>query len=135
MPDKADRLQRVPLFSRCSRRELQFLATRMDELELAPGKTLIIEGQLTDTFYILLTGEVEVLVKGRRRRRLGAGDFFGEIGMLDRGPATATVVTASPVDALVLSHAQFRDAIRGHDAIALKVMATMAERLRGDALA
>jgi len=134
VPDKVDRLQRIPLFSRCSRRELQFLATRMDQLEIPPGKTLITEGQLTDTFYILLAGEVDILQKGRRRRRLAAGDFFGEIGMLDRGPATATVVTASPVDVLILSHPQFRDAIRANAAIALKVMATMAERLRGDTL-
>ncbi len=136
MPDlKLDRLRRVPIFSQCAKRELQFLSSRMDEISIAAGRTLITEGKSTDSFYLLVNGEVEVTVKGRLRSRLGPGDFFGEIGMLDRGPATATVVTKTPVDALVLSHAQFRDAIRGNEAIALKVMATMAERLRADTLA
>ncbi len=136
MPDlKLERLRRVPIFSQCSKRELQFLSSRMDEISVAAGRTLITQGVATDSFYLLVNGEVEVTVKGRPRRRLGPGDFFGEIGMMDRGPATATVVTTTPVDALVLSHAQFRDAIRGNEAIALKVMANMAERLRADTLA
>ncbi len=132
---KADWLRRVPIFSRCSKRELQFLGTQMDEVRVDAGRTLILEGDRTDAFYLLLSGEVDVFVRGRPRRRLGAGEFFGEIGMLDRGPATATVVTKTPVEALVLSHLQFRDAIKANEAIALKVMATMAERLRADALA
>ncbi len=132
---KADRLRRVPIFSRCSKRELQFLGTQMDEVRVDAGRTLILEGDRTDAFYLLLSGEVDVFVRGRPRARLGAGEFFGEIGMLDRGPATATVVTKTPVEALVLSHLQFRDAIKANEAIALKVMATMAERLRADALA
>ncbi len=132
---KADRLRRVPIFSRCSKRELQFLGTQMDEVRVDAGRTLILEGDRTDAFYLLLSGEVDVFVRGRPRARLGAGEFFGEIGMLDRGPATATVVTKTPVEALILSHLQFRDAIKANEAIALKVMATMAERLRADALA
>jgi CRP-like cAMP-binding protein len=133
MPD-LKRLQQVPLFAKCSRQELAFLATRMDEVSIPANRTLLSEGKPTDTFYIVLSGEVEVDVKGRLRRRLGPGDFFGEIGMLDRGPATATVVTKAPVEALVLSHGQFRDAIKGNDALALKVMAAMAQRLRADSL-
>jgi CRP-like cAMP-binding protein len=129
MPD-LKRLQQVPLFSRCSHHELEFLATRMDQVSIPINRTLLTEGKATDTFYIVLSGEVEVDVKGRLRKRLGPGEFFGEIGMLDRGPATATVVTTAPVEALVLSHAQFRDAIKGNEAIALSVMAAMAERLR-----
>ena len=50
--------------------------------------------------------------------------------MLDRGSATATVKTTQPVEALVMSHAQFRDAIKANDALALKVITAMAERLR-----
>jgi CRP-like cAMP-binding protein len=50
--------------------------------------------------------------------------------MLDRGSATATVKTTQPAEALVMSHAQFRDAIKANDGLALKVIAAMAERLR-----
>jgi CRP-like cAMP-binding protein len=134
MPD-LKRLQQVPLFSRCSRHELEFLATRMDQVTIPANRTLLTKGKATDTFYILLSGEVEVDIKEQLRKRLGPGDFFGEIGMLDRGPATATVVTTAPVEALVLSHAQFRDAIKGNEAIAVNVMAAMAQRLRENSLA
>ncbi len=135
MPDsKIERLARVPLFSRCSRRDLQFLATRLDEVSLPAERTLIAEGKPTDSFFILLEGNVRILRGGKLARRLGSRDFFGEIGMLDRGPATATVITETPIEALVLSHAQFRDAIKANQNLASKVMAAMADRLRSDTL-
>jgi CRP-like cAMP-binding protein len=135
MADKrAEQLKRVPLFSQCSKSDLEFLVTRMDEVTLPAGRTLITEGMPADTFYILLQGEVEVTVKGKPRARLGAGEFFGEIGMMDRGKATATVVSKTPLDVLVMSHPQFRDAIKGNPAIAMNVIAAMAVRLRADSL-
>src|SRR3989475_4185401 len=130
MQGKEDRLKAVPMFSHASKRELEFLASRVDELSRPPGKRLLVQGQPTDTFYILLSGEVDVSVDGRPVKRLKAGDFFGEIGMLDRGLATASVTTTQPAETLALSHAQFRDAIKGNDALVLQVMAAMAQRLR-----
>ncbi len=135
MPEsKVDRLSSVPLFARCSKRDLQFLATRVDEVSVQAGKTLLTEGKPTDSFFILLRGNARVLRRGKLARRLTEGDFFGEIGMLDRGPATATVITETPVDALVLSHVQFRDAIKTNQNLATKIMAAMADRLRADTL-
>src|SRR6202158_1054171 len=130
MQGKADRLKAGPLFSHCTKKELDFLSTRLGESRIPAGKTLLVRGQPTDTFYVLLDGEVEVSVDGRPVKRLKAGDFFGEIGMLDRGLATASVTTTQPAETLALSHAQFRDAIKGNDALVLQVMAAMAQRLR-----
>ena len=133
MLSKVDRLKAVPLFSRCSKRDLEFLSSRMDEISLPADRTLLTQGKSTDTFYVLLDGEVEVSRDGSPVKRLAAGDFFGEIGMLDRGLATATVTTTGPAEALVMSHAQFRDAIKGNETLVLQVMAAMAERLRENA--
>ena len=133
VPDpKVDRLARVPLFAAISKRDLEFVASRIDEISLKPGQTLIREGQPTESFFILESGHVQVTRAGKPAARLGPGDFFGEIGMLDRGPATATVVTDGPVEAMVLSHTQFRDAIKGNDSLALQVIAAMAQRLRAN---
>ena len=132
MLSKVDRLKAVPLFSHCSKRDLEFLCTRMDEVSLPAGRTLLVQGKPTDTFYVLVDGEVEVSREGRPAKRLKAGDFFGEIGMLDRGLATATVTTTQPAEALAMSHAQFRDAIKGNEALVLQVLAAMAQRLRED---
>ena len=131
---KAEALGRVPLFAGCSRKELEFLASRTDEVELKANHTLINQGSPSDSFYVLLEGEATVNVDGMERPSLHAGDFFGEISMLDRGPATATVVTSTPGRAMVMSHAQFRDAIKGSDPLLSTVIAAAADRLRRDSL-
>jgi CRP-like cAMP-binding protein len=131
---KVDALGQVPLFSGCSRKELAFLVTRTDEVDVPAGRTLIKQGSPGDTFYLLLEGEASVEVDGQNRPALGAGSFFGEISMLDRGPATATVATTAPAKLMVMSHAQFRDAIKGNDQLLSLVMSAMAERLRRDSL-
>jgi CRP-like cAMP-binding protein len=132
---KVDRLANVPLFAKLGKRELQVLASQVDEVSLRPGQTLITEGEPTGAFYILTSGTARVTRRGKPMARLGPGEFFGEIGMLDNGPATATVVCEGPGDAMILSHAQFRDAIKGNEQLALQVIAAMAARLRANALA
>jgi CRP/FNR family transcriptional regulator, cyclic AMP receptor protein len=131
---KAEALGRVPLFSRCSPKELEFLATRTDEVSVEANHTLITQGSPSESFYVLLEGEASVEVDGKARPALHAGDFFGEISMLDRGPATATVVTVAPIRAMVMSHSQFRDAMKSSDPLLSAVIATMADRLRRDSL-
>lgn len=131
---KADALAGVPLFSRCSRKELEFLASRTDEVDVPPKYLLIKQGSPSDSFYVLMEGKADVEVDGKARPPLKEGDFFGEISMLDRGPATATVVTSTPVKAMVMSHAQFREAIKSSDPLLSTVIAAMADRLRRDSL-
>src|SRR5438477_12603677 len=86
---KVDALSRVPLFANSTRADLEFLATRIDEVDVEAGRTLIRQGSPSDSFYLLLDGEADIEVDGKARPPLGAGRFFGEISMLDRGPATA----------------------------------------------
>lgn len=129
---KVDALSRVPLFAESTRAELEFLATRTDEVDVEAGCTLIRQGQPSDTFYLLVDGEAEVVVDGKARPPLGAGRFFGEISMLDRGPATATVVTKTAARLMVMSHAQFRDAVKANDQLLSHVLSAAADRLRRD---
>jgi CRP/FNR family cyclic AMP-dependent transcriptional regulator len=131
---KVDAMGRVPLFSICTRNELEFLASRTDEVDLKANDILIKQGDASDCFYVLLEGEAKVDVDGKARPSLHAGDFFGEIGMLDRGPATATVVTTTPARAMVMSHVQFRDAIKTSDSLLSTVLGAAADRLRRDLL-
>lgn len=131
---KTHALKRVPLFSRCSERDLQFVAGHTDEISVEGGRALTTQGKPADTFYVLLHGEAEVEVDGAKRRTLRPGDFFGEISMLDRGPATATVTTRAPCRLMVMSHPQFRDAIKADQDLLSRVLEAMAERLRADSL-
>jgi len=129
---KTVHLSKVPLFSNLSKRELQFIASRTDEVDVKAGTKLTTQGKPGDSFYVLLDGEAEVHVDGQPRRTLKKGDFFGEISMMDRGPATATITTTTPAKLLVMSHAQFRDAIKASDGLLVKVLSAMGERLRAD---
>ena len=129
---KLSALGRVPLFARCTRKELEFIAREGDEVNVPAGKTLIRQGRPGDTFYIQLEGTSEVKVDGKRRRVMNPGDFFGEISMIDRGAGTATVTTLTDGRLYVMSHAQFRDAIKANDALMVKVLLAMGERLRAD---
>ena len=129
---KAQALRQVPLFARAASKDLEFVASRTDEVEVPAGRLLVQQGRPADTFYVLLEGEADLEVDGKTRPALKAGDFFGEISMLDRGLASATVTTRTPVRMLVMSHAQFRDAIKASDPLLVKVLAAMGERLRAD---
>ncbi len=129
---KIEALSRVPLFSGCTPHELEFIAGRTDEVKVPAGKELTRQGSLGHTFYVLLDGEAEVTIDGRQRDTLREGDFFGEISMLDQGEGTATIVTTAPCRLMVMSHSQFRDVVKSHDGILVKVLEVMAARLRRD---
>ncbi len=129
---KIEALKRVPLFSALTPKELKFVASRTDEVSVPAGRQLTRQGHPSDSFYVLLEGEVTVEVDGKKRAALRTGDFFGEISMLDRGVGTATVVTKTPVRMMVMSHVQFRDAIKTSDALLVKVLSAMGARLRAD---
>ena len=129
---KLKALSQVPLFARLSKREREFIAKEGDEVAVPAGKTLTRQDRAGDTFYVLLEGEAEVKVDGKRRRVLKPGDFFGEISMIDRGLATATVTTLTSARLFVMSHAQFRDAIKTNEQLMMRVLMAMGERLRGD---
>ncbi len=133
MPDaKVKVLAQVPLFEGLSQRELAFVASRTDEVPVGAGRQLTRQGRPSNAFYVILDGEADVEIDGKKRDVLKKGDFFGEISMLDRGNATATVTTRTPSRLMVMSHAQFRDVVKTSDPILVKVLAVMGRRLRTD---
>ena len=131
MTPRVDDLRTIPLFSRLSRVDLEFLALKMDEIMVPAGTALITEGMGNHAFYLLAHGEVDVFVSGIHRRSLGPNDFFGEISMMVLEPATATVVTRTPVRAYVMSHHQFLE-VRVHDTVMLQLKSAMGDRRSAD---
>ena len=131
MATRLDDLRKIPLFSRLSSADLQFLATKMDEISFPAGTALITEGMGNHALYLLAHGEVDVFVGGTHRRSLGPNDFFGEISMMVLVPATATVVTRTPVRAYVMSHRQFLE-VRVHETVMLQLKSAMGDRRSAD---
>lgn len=126
---KVDLISRVPLFTGCSKKELGLIANLADLIELPEGKTLTKEGEPGWEFFILVDGTARVSQGGRKHRDLAAGDWVGEIALIANVPRTATVVTSSPLRALVLTRGGFSQLMEDVPSIPAKVLATLGERL------
>jgi CRP/FNR family cyclic AMP-dependent transcriptional regulator len=126
---KAAAIAKVPLFSRCSKRELELIGQLADELDLPAGTTLTREGTRGREFFVLLEGTADVLRRGRVIASLAGGDFLGEIALVTEVPRTATVKTTSSVRALVITDRAFRGLLRASPAIQGKVLEAVAARL------
>ena len=131
---KIELLRRVPLFSRCSKRELAEVARFADEVDLAEGHVLTREGERGREFFVLLDGTAEVRRRGRKVNTLGPGDFLGEIALLARTPRTATVRATSPIQALVITDRELRTLLDHAPDIRMKLLEALAERLAPETL-
>ena len=127
---KVASLAKAPLFAALSRQELGQLAKATEDLEVDEGKTLTREGDLGREFFVIVDGEVTVTQDGNEIRRLGAGDFFGEIALIyDNARRTATVTAVSPLRFFVLTRQSFRSLLEHQPEVEEKVMAALEERL------
>jgi CRP/FNR family transcriptional regulator, cyclic AMP receptor protein len=124
-----DVLRRVPLFAELDADELQTIAGAMHEHTFAAGETVTVEGTPGDAFFVVESGDVEILREGERRATLGPGDYFGEIALLMGTERTATVRATSDLRCYSLTPLDFRNVVEGNPAIAWDVMQTMTSRL------
>jgi CRP/FNR family cyclic AMP-dependent transcriptional regulator len=123
-------LRKVPLFGACDDKQLAFIATQVEEIDFAAGHVLCKQGESGEEFFVIVSGTAEVKRDGRTVRQLDAGDFFGEIALIDHGPRTATVVSTSVMRCLVLAHSQFRNVLNQNAAIAVAVLERLGQRIR-----
>jgi CRP/FNR family cyclic AMP-dependent transcriptional regulator len=122
-------MSKVPLFARCSKRELETIASLADEVDLPAGKVLTAEGDRGREFFVLLEGSAGVRSDGRELASLGEGDFFGEIALVTDKARTATVTATTQMRALVITDRAFRELLRNSPEIQGKVLAAVADRL------
>ena len=130
--DLIDHLRNVPLFSRCTARELRIVARHAEPVRLPEGSVLFSEGDAGDAFFVVLGGTAEVR-KGRTNRRvntLGPGGWFGELALLDAAPRSASVVAATEVELAVLGARIFRTLLRELPTISERLLAALAGELR-----
>lgn len=129
---KVELLKSVPLFAGCSKKELRQLAATADEVDVREGYILVREGRPGREFFVLIDGTARVTAKGRTLAELEGGDWLGEIALLTKVPRTATVTTTSAVRALVVTDRSFRRLVETMPSIALKVLASVGDRLAAD---
>ncbi len=126
----AQQIAQVPLFSGCSKRELNVIARAAKEVAHKEGTVVAREGERGIGLFLITEGTVKVTIGGKTKAKLGPGDFFGEIALLDGGTRTATVTATSPLKLLGITGWVFRGLIGQHPAIALKTLESVAGRLR-----
>ena len=128
--DRLDALAKVPLFSGLSRRHLGMIARHADEVKLDVGKVLARQGEHGLEFLLIVDGDARVERNGKVIGRLTAGDFFGEMSLIDGKPRTATVIAETTVVLLVVHRRAFGHMLDTVPGLQNSVLLTLCERLR-----
>jgi CRP/FNR family transcriptional regulator, cyclic AMP receptor protein len=123
-------LQRVPLFADFERGDLQRLARSFKERTFSAGSTVSAEGKSGAGFFVIESGEATVTVRDTERAKLGPGDYFGEIALIDDGARSATVTADSELRCYGLTSWEFRPLVESNASIAWRLLEIMAQRLR-----
>jgi len=123
-------LKTVPLFAHCNNKQIEFIATQVEDMDFPAGRVLCTEGQSGGDFFMLLAGGADVTRRSKPIATMVPGDFFGEIAVVDGGPRTATVTTTVPSRCLVLGPRQFQNVLHQNVDIAHSVMKALTLRLR-----
>lgn len=128
-------LRRVPFLTVLPERELEQLALQTHPRRYRAGDIIFHREDPGSTLYIVQSGRVKLVLASPEGREvtvglLGAGDFFGELALLDGGPRSATVVALEPVEALTLARAPFVAVLEHHPEVAGALLTVLGERIR-----
>jgi CRP-like cAMP-binding protein len=128
-------VSQVSLFQGLNQTHLTHLAKNMKVEHFEPGQVIIEQGEVGQALYVLVSGSVEV----RRERpggepvvldTLGAGQFFGEMALLDDAPRSASIIATEPTACLTLWKWHFLVELEGHPDIAVAMLPEVSYRLR-----
>jgi CRP-like cAMP-binding protein len=123
-------LKRLPIFGACSTRDLEQVARLSTTLDIPKGRVLAAEGTPGHEFVVIRAGTVDVARDGSSLAKLGPGDYFGEISLIDGGPRTATVTADTPVTIEVVERRDFDALLERVPGLAQRIMLGLARRLR-----
>lgn len=120
----------LDLFSGLSKRQAKHLVARAREVTHLAGKKVANEGGGGVGFHLILSGRATVTRGSRVIRTLGAGDYFGEISMIDGKPRSATVTIDEDVHALAIDHGVFATLLDEQPGFARAMLVGLCSRLR-----
>jgi len=123
-------LAQVPLFSSCSTRDLGKIAKAADRINMVAGTTIITQGTAGKQAFVLLSGSATVKRNGKKIATVQAGAIVGELSLLDRGSRTATVLCETDCELLVIDARHLFAVIDEVPAMAHKLLAALATRIR-----
>lgn len=118
------------LFSGVDPAGLDRIAERITEVDVPAGRVIARQGEIGTGFFIIVSGLVRVIRDGETIAKLGPGEFFGELSVLDGKPRNAQVVSTDPTTCLALASWDFEAVVREQPSVALAVLRELAGRLR-----
>jgi CRP-like cAMP-binding protein len=127
---KIEVLSKLHLFGACTRDELAELARLFDEIERPAGTVLVREGEPGNEFYVIVDGTATTTIDGHIVGTLTAGDFFGEMALLEHAPRSATITTETDTELLVADARSFTALVDQAPSVGMRMMRLMSERLR-----
>jgi CRP/FNR family transcriptional regulator len=122
-------LKRAPLFAELTNKELTQLARVSEDVDLPSGTVLCKEGEIGHEFFVIVDGKVDVTRKGKKVATRGAGDFVGEIALLEETRRMATVTAKTDLRAFVLTEQSFRLLLDEAPSVERKVLRALARRV------
>jgi CRP-like cAMP-binding protein len=115
-------LKRVPLFADLDGAELRQIANSMKQRTFSAGQEIAVEGQSGVGFFVIEDGQAKVTVHGDEVRRLGPGDYFGEVALITQGARTATVTADTDLKTYGMTFWDFRPLVEDTPSIAWKLL-------------
>ena len=128
-------LKAVPLFASCPEEQLRMLTTVVTRKSAPRSTTIMAGGDPTDSLYIVLSGRLKVMMSDSDGKEvilsiLGPGEFFGEMGLIDDEPRSATVITIEPCELLAINKRDFKKSLAENFEMTMAVMRGLVRRLR-----
>jgi len=120
----------VPLFAEADEKSLDRLSAEFIERTYAPGEAITEEGTAGRTFVVIERGEATVTVHGQEVGKLGPGEAFGEMALIDKSARSATIKADSEVHGYQLPVWSFRPLVESHPEMAWALLEALAERVR-----
>ncbi len=130
MSAPVDLLRRVPLFNGLEDSQLEMLSRTMKDRTFRAGQSVATEGQGGVGFFVVEAGEGTITVAGEEKGKIGPGDYFGEVALIDEGARSATIRADSDLKCWGLTPWEFRPLVESNASIAWPLLKMMAERLR-----
>lgn len=127
---RAELLAGCPLFKGIDQAGMARLAEVATPVDFPAGHAIARQGEIGTGFFIVIAGMVRVVRDGAVVARLGPGEFFGELSVLDRMPRNATVLADAPTTCLALASWDFEQVLLEQPALTLTILRGVASRLR-----
>ena len=128
-------LKNVPMFASFPDESLRLLATLVTRKSVTRGTTIMVAGDPTDSLYIVISGRLKVMMSDAEGKEvilaiLGSGEYFGEMGLIDDAPRSASVVSIESCELLCVAKREFKRCLAENFEMSMAVMRGLVKRLR-----